>query len=132
VDGDSLSKLRRACRDHKVVMPIGIMMRILADACSGLHDAHELKGEDGKPLEVVHRDVSPHNILVSTKGVAKVIDFGIAKARDRLAGETNAGVLKGKIQYMAPEQALGRVVDRRADLWAIGVSLYHLITGKPP
>jgi eukaryotic-like serine/threonine-protein kinase len=132
VDGDSLSKLRRACRDHEVVMPIGIMLRILADACSGLHEAHELRGEDGKLLEVVHRDVSPHNILVSTKGVAKVIDFGIAKARDRLAGETNAGVLKGKIQYMAPEQALGRVVDRRADLWALGASLYHLITGKPP
>ncbi len=132
VDGDSLAKLRRACRDHKVVMPIGILLRILADACSGLHEAHELKGEDGKLLEVVHRDVSPHNILVSTKGVAKVIDFGIAKARDRLAGETNAGVLKGKIQYMAPEQALGRAVDRRADLWAIGASLYHLVTGKPP
>jgi serine/threonine protein kinase len=64
--------------------------------------------------------------------VAKVIDFGIAKARDRMAGETNAGVLKGKIQYMAPEQALGRKVDRRADLWAIGATMYHLLTGKPP
>jgi serine/threonine-protein kinase len=132
VDGDSLARLRRACKEHALVMPIGIIMRILADACSGLHEAHELRGEDGKLLEVVHRDVSPHNILVSTKGIAKVIDFGIAKARDRLAGETNAGVLKGKIQYMAPEQALGRVVDRRADLWAIGASLYHLVTGKPP
>jgi len=131
VDGDSLSRLRRACKEHELVMPIGIIMRILADACSGLHEAHELKGEDGKSLEVVHRDMSPHNILVSTKGIAKVIDFGIAKARDRMAGETNAGVLKGKIQYMAPEQALGRVVDRRADLWAIGASLYHLVTGKP-
>jgi len=131
VDGDSLSRLRRACKEHEIVMPIGIIMRILADACSGLHEAHELKGEDGKSLEVVHRDMSPHNILVSTKGIAKVIDFGIAKARDRMAGETNAGVLKGKIQYMAPEQALGRVVDRRADLWAIGASLYHLVTGKP-
>jgi serine/threonine-protein kinase len=132
VDGDSLSRLRRSCRDHEVVMPIGIIMRILADACSGLHEAHELKAEDGKLLEVVHRDVSPHNILVSTKGIAKVIDFGIAKARDRMAGETNAGVLKGKIQYMAPEQALGRMVDRRADIWAIGASLYHLVTGKAP
>jgi serine/threonine-protein kinase len=132
VDGDSLSRLRRACKEHELVMPMGIILRILADACSGLHEAHELKGEDGKLLEVVHRDMSPHNILVSTKGVAKVIDFGIAKARDRLAGETNAGVLKGKIQYMAPEQALGRVVDRRSDLWAIGASLYHLVTGKPP
>ena len=97
-----------------------------------MHEAHELKGEDGRLLDIVHRDISPHNLLVSTKGVAKVIDFGIAKARDRMAGETNAGVLKGKIQYMAPEQALGRKVDRRADLWAVGASLYHLLTGKPP
>ncbi len=131
VDGDSLSRLRRASKERQIVMPIGIIMRILADACSGLHEAHELKGEDGKLLEVVHRDMSPHNILVSPKGNAKVLDFGIAKARDRMAGETNAGVLKGKIQYMAPEQALGRAVDRRADLWAIGASLYHLVTGKP-
>jgi serine/threonine protein kinase len=132
VDGDSLSKLRRAWMKKNIPVPTGVVMRILADACSGLHEAHELRGDDGKSLEIVHRDVSPHNILVSVKGVAKVIDFGIAKARDRLAGETNAGVLKGKIQYMAPEQALGRKVDRRADLWAIGASLYHLLTGKPP
>ncbi|HEY1691821.1 MAG TPA: protein kinase [Polyangiaceae bacterium] len=132
VDGDSLSKLRRAWQKKNVPPPAGVILRILADACSGLHEAHELRGEDGKPLEIVHRDVSPHNILVSVKGVAKLIDFGIAKARDRLAGETNAGVLKGKIQYMAPEQALGRKVDRRADLWAVGATMYHLLTGKPP
>ncbi|HEY3821535.1 MAG TPA: serine/threonine-protein kinase [Polyangiaceae bacterium] len=132
VDGDSLSKLRRAWKKKGVPTPTGIVLRVLADACSGLHEAHELRGDDGKLLEIVHRDVSPHNILVSVKGVAKLIDFGIAKARDRLAGETNAGVLKGKIQYMAPEQALGRKVDRRADLWAVGATLYHLLTGKPP
>jgi eukaryotic-like serine/threonine-protein kinase len=132
VDGDSLSKLRRASSKTGGSLPPGVLLRILADACSGLHEAHELKGEDGQLLDIVHRDISPHNILVSTKGVAKVIDFGIAKARDRMAGETNAGVLKGKIQYMAPEQALGRKVDRRADLWAVGATLYHLLTGKPP
>ncbi|MGD0526630.1 MAG: serine/threonine-protein kinase, partial [Polyangiaceae bacterium] len=132
VDGDSLSKLRRAWQKSKIPAPTGIILRILADVCSGLHEAHEMRGDDGKPLEIVHRDVSPHNILVSVKGVAKLIDFGIAKARDRLAGETNAGVLKGKIQYMAPEQALGRKVDRRADLWAVGATLYHVLTGKPP
>jgi serine/threonine-protein kinase len=131
VDGDSLSKLRRAWLKKNLPIPTNIVLRILADTCSGLHEAHEMRGEDGKPLEIVHRDVSPHNILVSVKGVAKVIDFGIAKARDRLAGETNAGVLKGKIQYMAPEQALGKKVDRRADLWAIGATMYHLFTGKP-
>jgi serine/threonine-protein kinase len=132
VDGDSLSKLRRAWQKKHVPAPTGVILRILADVCSGLHEAHELRGEDGTLLEIVHRDVSPHNILVSVKGVAKLIDFGIAKARDRLAGETNAGVLKGKIQYMAPEQALGRKVDRRADLWAVGATLYHVLTGKPP
>ena len=131
VDGDALSKLRRAWLKKKTTPPPGVILRILADACSGLHDAHELRGDDGKPLEIVHRDVSPHNVLVNVKGIAKVIDFGIAKARDRLAAETNAGVLKGKIQYMAPEQALGRPVDRRADIWAVGATLYHLLAGKP-
>jgi serine/threonine-protein kinase len=71
-------------------------------------------------------------VLVSTKGIAKLIDFGIAKARDRLAGDTNTDQLKGKVQYMAPEQALGRGVDRRADVWAVGAVLYHLLAGKPP
>ena len=132
VDGDALSKLNKACQRKGVKIPPGILMRVLADACAGLHEAHELKGPDGAALEIVHRDVSPHNVLVSSKGVAKVIDFGIAKARDRAGDETNAGVLKGKIQYMAPEQALGRMVDRRADVWAVGSVLYHLIAGHPP
>jgi serine/threonine-protein kinase len=76
--------------------------------------------------------VSPHNILVSTKGIAKLIDFGIAKARSRASADTNSGVLKGKVRYMAPEQATGAAVDRRADLWAVGATLYHLIAGRPP
>jgi serine/threonine-protein kinase len=79
----------------------------------------------------VHRDVSPQNILISTKGAAKLIDFGIAKARDRTAGETSAGQLKGKVQYMAPEQALGQPIDRRADVFALGAILYHLMAGRP-
>ena len=132
VDGDSLSKLRRTCTKAGVTIPPGVLLRILADACSGLHEAHELKDESGQLLDIVHRDISPHNILVSTKGVAKVIDFGIAKARDRMAGETNAGVLKGKIQYMAPEQALGRKVDRRADFWAVGARSTTCSRASPP
>src|SRR3984957_2773548 len=130
VDGEALSKLNRACMRKNMKIPTGVLMRVLADTCSGLHEAHELK-DDGKLLEIVHRDVSPHNILVSSRGIAKLIDFGIAKARSRVGNDTNSGVLKGKIQYMAPEQALGRPVDRRADVWAIGAILYHLLSGRP-
>ena len=89
-----------------------------------------MKDATGRPLEIVHRDVSPHNILVSTKGTAKLIDFGIAKARSRAGAETSSGVLKGKIQYMAPEQALGQRLDRRADIWAVGAVLYTLLDGQ--
>ncbi len=108
------------------------MLRILADTCGGLHAAHEVRGGDGALLNVVHRDVSPQNILVTMHGVAKLIDFGIAKARDRLSEETSEGMLKGKIQFMAPEQAVGGVIDRRADIFAAGAILYFLLSGKPP
>ena len=132
VDGDSLSKLFRAAEKTNQRLPVGIVCRILSDTCAGLHAAHELRDKNGELLNVVHRDVSPQNILVSTKGQAKLIDFGIAKARDRVAGDTNTGLLKGKILYMAPEQALGKPVDRRADVWAIGTVLYHMLAGVPP
>ena len=134
VDGDAVSKLNRNARARPGggTIPPGIVLRVMADVCGGLHAAHELEGQDGEPLGVVHRDVSPQNILVSTKGVAKLIDFGIAKARDRLSGDTNSETLKGKVQYMAPEQAVGQPVDRRADVWAAGAVLYHLLAGKPP
>ena len=132
VDGDALSKLRSAVERRGELIPPGIIMRVLADTCGGLHAAHELRSSDGANLGVVHRDVSPQNILVSVRGVAKLIDFGIAKARDRVADETNAGLIKGKIQYMSPEQAVGNDVDRRADVWAVGAILYHLLKGRPP
>ena len=132
VDGDALSKLHRAVEKKGMTIPHGIALRILADTCGGLHVAHELRGADGSLLGVVHRDVSPQNVLVNARGAAKLIDFGIAKARDRVAGDTNTGFLKGQIQYMAPEQALGKPIDRRADVWAIGSILYHLLAGKPP
>src|SRR5205823_4340151 len=120
VDGDSLSKLHRAIKTSGGSMPMGIALRVVADACAGLHAAHELRDAEGNDLHVVHRDVSPQNILVGGAGIAKVIDFGIAKARDRLAGETSTGSLKGKIQFMAPEQAVGKPIDRRADVWSTG------------
>ncbi|MBX3226468.1 MAG: protein kinase [Labilithrix sp.] len=132
VDGDALTRLRKVLVKKQLPFPIGVALRIMADVCSGLHAAHELKGVDGRPLGVVHRDVSPQNVLITTEGVSKLIDFGVAKAAGRLTEETHTGYVKGKVQYMAPEQALGRNVDRRADVWAVGAVVYHLVAGRPP
>jgi serine/threonine-protein kinase len=132
VDGDALSAVYRTLKKHNLKIPPGVVLRVLADACGALHTAHELRDENGTLLNVVHRDVSPQNLLVSTKGIAKIIDFGIAKARDRVSGDTNSGQVKGKVRYMAPEQAMGRSIDRRADIWAVGAILYHMLAGKPP
>jgi serine/threonine protein kinase len=130
VDGDALSKFQRMLARAGVPLPQAVVLRIIADACAGLHAAHELRGRDGRELGIVHRDVSPQNVLIGADGVAKVIDFGVAKARDRVSEDTSAGALKGKIQYMAPEQALGRAVDRRADVWAVGAMLYYFFSGR--
>jgi len=133
VDGDSLAKIRKLLARLGASVPMGIALRVLADACAGLHAAHELRDEHGRPLGIVHRDVSPQNLLVSVAGAVKVIDFGIAKAQNRQQGETRTGVFKGKVQYMAPEQVKkGHPVDRRADIWALGVCLHELLTGKVP
>jgi serine/threonine protein kinase len=132
VDGDALSKLNRSCQKKGVKIPTGVVLRVLADACAGLHEAHELTDGAGKPLGIVHRDISPHNILVSTKGIVKLIDFGIAKTDSADVEDNGTGALKGKLQYMAPEQALGRPVDRRADVWGVGAILYHLLAGRAP
>ncbi len=119
VDGDSLARLFRACERAGIAMPVGLACRVVADTCAGLHAAHELRG-------VVHHDVSPQNVLVSVRGEAKLIDFGLA---GKTIGERT---VKGKLLYMAPEQATGQPVDRRADLWSVGAMLYHLIAGFPP
>jgi eukaryotic-like serine/threonine-protein kinase len=132
VDGDSLSSLNRAAKKRGDPIPLGVLLRVLADTCAGLHAAHEVKGDDGELLGVVHRDVSPQNILVTTKGAAKLIDFGVAKARGRVAGETSSGQFKGKIHYMAPEQAVGQSVDRRADVWSVAAVAYSILAGAPP
>jgi serine/threonine-protein kinase len=105
-------------------LPIGAHLRIIAEALLGLHYAHEFRGFDGDPLGIVHRDVSPLNLLVTFDGQSKVLDFGIAKALDSSL-ETQAGILKGRIAYMAPEQASGGKVDRRADIYAAGVMIWE-------
>jgi eukaryotic-like serine/threonine-protein kinase len=133
VSGDAWSKLYTAVSQAGHAFPAHILLRIAADACAGLHAAHELRDDVGGLLNVIHRDVSPQNILITTAGVTKVIDFGIAKAMDRMAEETKTGLLKGKAQYTAPEQVRrGGVVDRRIDLWAIGTILYHYLSGRLP
>jgi len=131
VDGDSLQKLERAAQRAGETLPVSVLVRIMADVCAGLHAAHELADLQGKSLNVVHRDVSPQNILISASGVAKVIDFGVAKARPGRSEDTATGTIKGKLQYMAPEQALGQPSDRRADIWSVGATLYRLLARRP-
>ena len=132
IEGDSLDKLMLDVRRAGGTLPLGIALRITADACNGLAAAHELCDTRGAPLNVVHRDVSPQNILVTTSGISKVIDFGIAKGRDRATAKTSTGVLKGKACYMPTEQACGEEVDARTDTWALGAVLYYLLAGRAP
>jgi serine/threonine protein kinase len=132
VEGDSVAQLQRAAKARGTSIPLAVALRIVSDTCQALHAAHELRGPDGRLTSVVQRDVSPQNILLSTAGAVKVIDFGIAKILDQVRQETTAGLIKGKLQYMAPEQALGRAVDRRADIWGAGATLYQLLSGHPP
>lgn len=132
IDGESLTNLARTVgRNAGAQIPVGILTRVMVDVCAGLHAAHELT-DDGISLGVVHRDVSPHNLLIGFRGTTKVIDFGIAKARNRMAQDTSVGLLKGKIAYMSPEQAMGQLVDRRADVWSAGASMYRYLAGCVP
>jgi len=129
-DGGSLREVLDAAKDGKI--PMHLATRIVASVCAGLHAAHELEDDDGTPLGVVHRDVSPQNILFSTSGQTKVTDFGVAKARGQLHEPTRTGELKGKLSYMAPEQVMLKDVDRRADVFALGCVLFEATVGKRP
>ncbi len=128
VDGSALVALAPLKKGAPRV-PVAIAIAIVVDALTGLHAAHESIGDDGAPLRLIHRDVSPQNILVGVDGVARVTDFGVAKAAGRLT-ETKQGGLKGKVAYMAPEQVAGSPLDRSVDVWAAGVVLWELLTGR--
>ena len=131
--GQPLSSLLRAMNSQPEIASSRrwhvLAAKIIADACEGLHAAHELTDERGKKLGVVHRDCSPHNIFVTYDGAVKVVDFGVAMSEGRLH-HTQTGALKGKLGYMSPEQVRGREVDRRLDVWALGVCLWELLAVK--
>jgi serine/threonine-protein kinase len=129
VHGESLSRLLMHARSSKTPPAVGIVAAVLIDALHGLHAVHEAHREDGTPLRLVHRDVSPQNVIVGTDGAARVVDFGIAKALAS-AQVTRDGSVKGKLPYMAPEQLLRRAIDRRVDVYAAGVMLWEALANR--
>jgi serine/threonine protein kinase len=131
VEGESLHYVQHRA-EERGGLPLTVALNLLGQACRGLHAAHELSGEDGRHLGIVHRDISPQNILVTYTGSAKIVDFGIAKATGRSSSLTEAGEIKGKVAYMSPEQVRGAPLDRRSDLFALGILLFSLTTGTHP
>jgi serine/threonine-protein kinase len=129
-DGASLRELLDRLPERR--MPPALAARLLAKVAAGLHAAHELEDDDGKRMHVVHRDVSPQNVLISRSGQVKLTDFGVAKAYGQLHRPTETGEIKGKIAYMAPEQITTMEVDRRTDVFALGCVLYEATTGRTP
>ena len=129
IHGDSLSRLIRMEARSERRIAVDVAVRILVDALSGLHAAHEANSDGGHPLGLVHRDVSPQNILVGENGITHLIDFGIARAAGRIQS-TREGQLKGKLAYMAPEQIRDGKVDRRADIYAAGIVLWEALVGR--
>ncbi len=129
VESSALSSLLKTVAHQHDRLPPAVAARILADTLAGLHAAHEAVDMRGERLELVHRDVSPQNVIIGVDGGSRLIDFGVAKAAHRLT-ETRSGSLKGKLAYMSPEQAMGKEVDRRVDLFAAGVALHEALTGR--
>jgi serine/threonine-protein kinase len=129
VQGESLSHLARGLKSRGERVPLRILLRIMNDVLQGLHAAHEARDERGVPLCIVHRDVTPQNILVGVDGVARLLDFGVAKAAGR-AHTTQDGQIKGKLAYMAPEQLLSSGVTRETDVYAASVVLWEMLTGE--
>jgi serine/threonine protein kinase len=129
VHGEDLRKLLHTLYDQKQKLPLEHVISIVATVAAALHHAHEAKAPDGKPLNIVHRDVTPANILVSYDGNIKVVDFGIAKAAAS-AVETDRGVIKAKVPYMTPEQCTGQKVDRRSDIFSLGIVAFELVTTR--
>jgi serine/threonine-protein kinase len=128
VDGTDLKKIMERVRERKGRLPTAQSLYIVMEVCKGLAYAHELSDIEGNNLGIVHRDVSPPNVLISKQGEVKIVDFGLAKATSQLE-HTDPGVVKGKFAYLSPEAAWGKEVDRRADIFACGIILFELLTG---
>ncbi|MBN2358808.1 MAG: serine/threonine protein kinase, partial [Deltaproteobacteria bacterium] len=131
VSGRNMAAVMRKARETGLGIPIEHTCRIVTGVADGLYYAHTRKDFDGRPLNIIHRDISPQNILISFQGGVKLVDFGIAKASTQLA-QTRAGVLKGKYAYMSPEQVRGDKIDHRSDVFAVGVVMYEFLTGQRP
>ncbi len=129
VAGKDLRELLRRVRDQEAEVPIEVALHVAVEVAKGLEYAHQATDAQGRQLQIVHRDVSPHNVLVSRAGAVKLIDFGVAKAANKSV-HTATGILKGKFPYMAPEQAHARPVDARTDVFALGIVLWELLTGR--
>ena len=129
VDGKNLRQFVNKARKLKYFPPIEFGAWVVNEVCKGLEYAHEKRNDQGVPLNVIHRDMSPQNVMISYDGAVKIVDFGIAKAKDK-ADETRSGVIKGKFGYMSPEQALGAAIDHRSDIFSTGIILWELVTGK--
>jgi serine/threonine protein kinase len=131
VHGRDLRTIMRRAREKGLRMPLDLSLRVVSQVCAALEYAHRKKDERGRPMEIVHRDVSPQNILISFEGDVKLVDFGIAKAATK-ASSTDRGALRGKLLYMSPEQAWGRAIDRRSDVFSLGIVLYETVTETKP
>jgi serine/threonine-protein kinase len=129
VDGKELKAIVQAQRGRGLGVPIPIACHIAMRIAEALSHAHNATGRDGQPLAVIHRDLSPHNVMVDYDGAVKVIDFGLAKARGRVT-KTAVGILKGKLSYMSPEQATGQPLDARSDIFSLGTCFFEMLTGQ--
>ena len=131
VDGATLSEIVDTCRRRGVLLPRFAVVDLGIQICKGLHFAHQLTDHDGRPLHLVHRDLKPSNVIVDREGIAKICDFGIARAATNLFRTSIDGLVKGTPRYMSPEQVAGDELDARSDVFAVAVLLYEVITGHP-
>jgi serine/threonine protein kinase len=128
VHGETVKSLVQRAQGLRRRLPLACVLTIVAGTAAGLHHAHERNGNDGRPLGIVHRDISPSNLMVSYEGNVKIVDFGVAKADDRVV-KTQSGTVKGKISYLSPEQCRCARVDRRSDLYSLGIVMWKMLAG---